>query len=229
MRRPRPVRAALAHAAGMRAPRRRGPCRRGGTASLLLVALPPSPPQSAWSGAAPPRRSPPRPPRRSSAASPKGSHTARFHDAVTVHYRFHPLSGCRVACLGRRRARGQTILIVRHPDRTQLHLPEWMTRPDAALLEVRELPRISLRALSDLRDLIAPLLLARDETRTGERDEPKTSQGSSRRTVSSGTPVGPADRRATGGVDPASFDDPGGGNGKRGRGVKQPHDRGSQP
>ena len=104
-----------------------------------------------------------------------------------------------------------------------------MTRPDAALLEVRELPRISLRALSDLRDLIAPLLLARDETRTGERDEPKTSQGSSRRTVSSGTPVGPADRRATGGVDPASFDDPGGGNGNRGRGVKQPHDRGSQP
>ena len=54
-----------------------------------------------------------------------------------------------------------------------MHLPEWMTRPDAALLEVRELPRISLRALSDLRDLIAPLLLARDETRTGERDEPK--------------------------------------------------------
>ena len=108
---------------------------------------------------------------------------------------FHPLSGCRMACLGRRRARGQTILIVRHPDRTQLHLPEWMTRPDAALLEVRELPRISLRALSDLRDLIAPLLLARDETRTGERDEPKTPQGASRRTVSSGTPVDPADRR----------------------------------
>ena len=28
---------------------------------------------------------------------------------------------------------------------------------------------------------------------------------------------------------PLFFDDPGGGNGNRGRGVKQPHDRGSQP
>ena len=72
-----------------------------GTTFPWPAVLPSSPPRSASSGAAPPRSmprttirgSPLHPPCRSSAASPKGSHTARFHDAVTVHYRFHPLSG----------------------------------------------------------------------------------------------------------------------------------------
>ena len=110
-----------------------------------------------------------------------------------------------------------------------MHLPEWMTRPDAALLEIRDFPRISLRALADLRDLIAPLLLAREETRTGERDERKTSHGGSRRTVSSGTSADPADQRATRGVDPASLHDLGCGDDIPGRGVRQSHDPGSQP
>ena len=173
--------------------------------SPLPVALPPSPPQSAWSGAAPPRRSPLHPPCRSYAASPKGSHTARFRDGVTVHYRFHPLSGCRVAWLGRRKARGQTMAIVRHPDGTQMHLPEWMTLPSAARLELRDIPRISLRALSDLRELIAPLLLAPEESRTGGRDERERPAVATGGTVFSADPAEIANGQATQRTDTAPF------------------------
>ena len=121
------------------------------------------------------------------------------------------------------------MLIIRHPDGSEMHLPEWMTRLDAGLLEIRDVPRISLRALSDLREFIAPLLLTPNESRTGERGERKTSDGCTRRAVSSETPVDPADGRATGSVDPASFRDPGGGNDNPDRRVRQPDDHEDQP
>ena len=72
-----------------------------------------------------------------------------------------------------------------------------------------------------LRDFIVPLLLAPDESRTRGRDERRMSEGATRRTVCSRTPVCSADGRASGGVDPGSFHDPGGGDDNSDRSARQ--------
>ncbi|MYA96314.1 MAG: hypothetical protein F4X91_07890 [Nitrospinae bacterium] len=76
------------------------------------------------------------------------------------------------------------MVIIRHPDGTQMHVPEWMTRPDAALLEVRDVPRISLRALGELRNLIDTFLPVPDQARRGGDDKRQIPQSEAGGTVS---------------------------------------------
>ena len=79
-------------------------------------------------------------------------------EEVTVHYRFHPLAGQRVACVGRRSLRGSPIVVVADAQGKRYHIPLWMTLPEAAEWGLREVPRLSLAALADLRDLLSAFL-----------------------------------------------------------------------
>ena len=74
---------------------------------------------------------------------------------VTVHYRFHPLAGTRVTAVEHRSHRGEPIVTVCDSEGRRYHLPLWMTAPEAAQWGLRERPRLSLSALSEVRDLIA--------------------------------------------------------------------------
>ena len=110
-----------------------------------------------------------------------------------------------------------------------MHIPEWMTRPDAALSEVRDVQRISLRALSELRNLIDAFLLVPDQSRTGGHDEQQTPQVETRGTVSPGTTAAPDNGQTTGDSDSAPFHDHRGGHGSSGPGGGQPDDTGGLP
>jgi len=147
---------------------------------------------------------------------------------VTVYYRFHPLSGGRFACLGCRKVREQRLFIIRHPDGSRMHLPEWVCQPDAGLLKIRGTPRICLRALDDLRDLIAPFLLVPDTIGTGGHDEGNTAQTVTRRAVPSGATAKPSDEGPTGGPDPTSVQDHRSCDDKRASGIGQPDHTGGR-
>ena len=90
---------------------------------------------------------------------------------VTVHYRFHPLVGTRVTAVEHRSHRGEPIVAVADSDGRRYHLPLWMTAPEAAQWALRERPRLSLPALSELRGLIAAWSAEPALPATGERDE----------------------------------------------------------
>ena len=131
---------------------------------------------------------------------------------VTVHYRFHPLAGCRVARLGHRSCRGEPILVVAAPDGRRYHLPQWMTAPEAAQWTLRDVPRLSLTALCDVRGLVATFL---DEPvlPTGENDGLSTplarATGPVRSTATEQPAAGPARGRAAGAGRPHDRVDPG--------------------
>ena len=90
---------------------------------------------------------------------------------VTVHYRFHPLVGTRVTAVEHRSHRGEPIVAVADSDGRRYHLPLWMTAPEAAQWALRERPRLSLPALSELRGLIAAWSAEPALPATGVRDE----------------------------------------------------------
>ena len=77
------------------------------------------------------------------------------NETVTVHYRFHPLAGTQVTAVEHRSHRGEPIVAVCDTHGKRYHLPLWMTAPEAAQWGLRGRPRVSLTALSELRDLIA--------------------------------------------------------------------------
>ena len=79
-------------------------------------------------------------------------------EEVTVHYRFHPLAGQRVACVGRRSLRGAPIVAVADENGKRYHIPLWMTLPEASQWGLRKVPRLSRAALADLRELASAFL-----------------------------------------------------------------------
>ena len=70
---------------------------------------------------------------------------------MTIHYPFHPRYGERVSVVRRHGFRGVTMLVVRQPDGTLTHVPEWMTLPAAGDADIRDTPRFPLAVLRDLR------------------------------------------------------------------------------
>ena len=95
----------------------------------------------------------------------------KVNETVTVHYRFHPLAGTRATTLENRSHRGEPIVVVADPDGQRYHLPLWMTAPEAAQWGLRDRPRLSHSALSELRDLIAAWSAEPAPPATGDRDE----------------------------------------------------------
>ena len=63
-----------------------------------------------------------------------------------------------MACVGRRSLRGSPIVVVADAQGKRYHIPLWMTLPEAAEWGLREVPRLSVAALADLRDLLSAFL-----------------------------------------------------------------------
>ncbi|MDE2914205.1 MAG: hypothetical protein OXL68_14915 [Paracoccaceae bacterium] len=85
------------------------------------------------------------------------------------------------------------ILIVECPDEMLVHVPEWMTRPEAARVGLEEHPTLSLQSLAALRESIDAFLVALSASTQGECDEPDSKRAT-------GGPVCPG--RALAGTDP---------------------------
>jgi len=92
-------------------------------------------------------------------------------ETVTIFYRFHPLGGKRAVKLGHRSHRGEPMLMVADEDGCRFVIPCWMTDPDAAEWTVRDVPRLSRAALSELQGLVALVLHTPDVPDTGECNE----------------------------------------------------------
>ena len=124
----------------------------------------------------------------------------KVNETVTVHYRFHPLAGTRAKTLENRSHRGEPIVVVADCDGHRYHLPLWMTAPEAAQWGLRDRPRLSHSALSELRDLIAVWSAEPAPPATGERDEiskaREAAEDAEVRAAGSGQPAG---GRETGG------------------------------
>ena len=95
----------------------------------------------------------------------------KVNETVTVHWSFHPLAGTRATTLENRSHRGEPIVVVADSDGHRYHLPLWMTAPEAAQWGLRDRPRLSHSALSELRDLIAVWSAQPAPPATGDRDE----------------------------------------------------------
>ena len=141
------------------------------------------------------------------------------YETVTVHYRFHPLAGTRVTAVEHRSHRGEPILAVSDSDGRRYHLPLWMTAPEAAQWGVRDRPRLSLSALSELRDLIAAWSAEPARPATGDRDEvPDAKEAAEVPGVRAATPGQPAGGCETGSARRCGGADCGGdGRGRPGR------------
>ena len=121
----------------------------------------------------PPQRRPSRNPAPSAHNAPwcRPAHKPhKLSETVTVHYRFHPLAGTQVQTLERRSHRGEAVVVVADSEGRRYHLPIWMTVPEAAQWGLRKRPRLSLPALSELRDLIAAWSTGPALPATGDHD-----------------------------------------------------------
>lgn len=101
--------------------------------------------------------------------SAKQLHNAHYQsDEAIIRYRFHPRSGETVIVTGRNRHGDEAALTIRQPDGTSVQLPIWMTQDRAAAMMVKEVPRLSLACLRELRlQLDACQCLLRDDSRRG--------------------------------------------------------------
>ena len=99
--------------------------------------------------------------------SAKQQHNARYQfGEATIRYGFHPRCGETVIVTGRNRRGDEIALTVRQPDGTLAQMPIWMTEDRAAAMRVREIPRLPLACLRELRlELDAWQSLLRDEPR----------------------------------------------------------------
>src|SRR4051794_23384946 len=100
-------------------------------------------------------------------ASAKQQHNACYQfGEATIRYGFHPRCGETVIVTGRNRRGDEVALTVRQPDGTLAQMPIWMTEDRAAAMMVREIPRLPLACLRELRlELDAWQSLLRDEPR----------------------------------------------------------------
>ena len=124
----------------------------------------------------------------------------KVNETVTVYYRFHLLAGTRATTLENRSHRGEPIVVVADSDGQRYHLPLWMTAPEAAQWGLRDRPRLSHSALSELRDLIAVWSAEPAPPATGERDEiSKAREAAEDADVRAAAPGQPAGGCETGG------------------------------
>ncbi len=146
----------------------------------------------------------------------KQRHTAGYHlDEATVHYRFHPQTGTTIAVMGRVVFRDRTVLVVRQPDGTLAHLPEWMIRPEAARFNVRDGPRFPLRTLATLRVVVDSILLTLTEAATGGSGDATTTASGTTGSVRTGQSSAGNRAGTAGAADAAPGGTPGGGDGQR--------------
>ena len=121
-------------------------------------------------------------------------------ETVTIYYRFHPLAGTRARKLEHRSHRGDPIVVVADLDGRRHHLPLWMTAPESAQWGLRDSPRLSRLALSELRDLVATVSAEPVLPGTGGRNGiPEVRMAADGTGVRSAAPDQPADGRAAGG------------------------------
>ena len=81
------------------------------------------------------------------------------------------MAGREGAVSGRNSFRGVGMLVVRQPDGTLAHLPEWMSQPEAALLSITdEMPRLSVLVLAGLRATLDAVLASATTARRMEHD-----------------------------------------------------------
>ena len=92
-------------------------------------------------------------------------------ETVTVFYRFHPLGGKRAVKLGHRTHRGDPVLMVADSDGRRFTIPSWMTDPEAAEWTIRDVPRLSRTAMSELHGLVALVLCTPVSPESGDRNE----------------------------------------------------------
>jgi hypothetical protein len=124
-------------------------------------------------------------------SSPKQRHNAGYHTA-TIHYRFHPLAGMVLPVRARRVYRDTALLIVRHPDGSLSHVPEWMTSPEAAVFSPRSLVVLPVRNLRDLRNTLDALLSSFSSDSDDGGGRGNTTCRQSTKSVSTGDSAGSA-------------------------------------
>ena len=92
--------------------------------------------------------------------APKQRHTAHYQDPeeVLILYRYHPRAGLTLPLIGRTHYHDEHFLIVRQPDGTHLHVPEWMTHPESAGGAHHWPPRLPLASLTALRSAVDGVL-----------------------------------------------------------------------
>ena len=98
-------------------------------------------------------------------------------ETVKVFYRFHPLCGQRATKLGHRSHRGEPVLMVADPDGRRYVIPRWMTDPKSAEWTVRDVPRLSRAAMSELHGLVAMILRNPVPPETGDCNETSKTEG----------------------------------------------------
>ena len=152
------------------------------------------------------------PPRCVSIYAPTSRHTAHYHASeLTIHYRFHPCAGEKAKLESRRPTPSGNNLYVRLlASGRPLAIREWMTRPESAAWAVRDTPRLSREALSDLRMIVDTVVcnLADD----GGNDDAQLADDTTRAAVRTGRTRPHHGRRAEDGTAGApGATDPGGG------------------
>ena len=88
---------------------------------------------------------------------------------MRVYYPFHPRAGEVLEVVGRQPNGGDPALVVRGVCSGARWIPEWMTQPAAARLEIYDPPRLSRECLVALRHVLNLLLAPSVPTNSDER------------------------------------------------------------
>jgi hypothetical protein len=81
--------------------------------------------------------------------------TAQYQGTeITIHYPHHPYTGKQATVIGWNRFGDEVYFVLARPNASPFQVPIWMTKPEAAAMTVRTLPRIDVAALRDLRRLL---------------------------------------------------------------------------
>lgn len=108
-------------------------------------------------------------------------HTAHQHPSeVTVHYRFHPRVGERVAVIRQHSFRGEAAYVVEQRDGSLTHLPVWMTDSAAAAMQLVIAPHWPSKVLLDLRRLIDAAVMSRASATANGGDSEAAKSSASR-------------------------------------------------
>ena len=121
-------------------------------------------------------------------------------DTVKVLCRFHPLCGRRARTLVHRSHRGEPVLMVADADGRRYLIPRWMTDPQAAEWFIRDVPRLSQAAMSELHGLVVMTLRNPVSPETGDCHETsKTEDPVEEAAARTSAPDQPAEGREGGG------------------------------
>ena len=97
-------------------------------------------------------------------------HSAREQVAelAQIHYPYHPRAAQEVEVLSRSRLDVDDFLIIRQPDGTRAHVPQWMTCPAAEDVAMPAAARLSLTALRAMRREVDAVLCSPARTTSAE-------------------------------------------------------------